>query len=97
MIVDFSEHKKHMGFCSSDCFEKALETLLIKDVDWDCLKVQSTKYKVQNNKNVLTYKELRSLVKNEKTSFDDAKIIVQRHLKKGLEDTLFRHKESQKE
>ncbi len=35
MIVDFAEHKKHLGFCSEDCFEKALQSLLIKDVDWD--------------------------------------------------------------
>ncbi|MCB9807525.1 hypothetical protein H6768_06705 [Candidatus Peribacteria bacterium] len=40
MIVDFSEHKKHVGFCSSDCFQKALDSLLIKDVDWDELKVR---------------------------------------------------------
>lgn len=49
MIVDLAEHKKHMGFCSEDCFEKALQSLLIKDVDWDTIKVQSSKFKVQNH------------------------------------------------
>lgn len=98
LIVDLGEHKKHMGFCSQSCFDRAIETLLIKDVDWDSLQIQSTrlgasatKYKVQ------TYKELRSLLKNEKMSFVDAQHIVATHLKKKLWETTFRHVESQKE
>lgn len=88
MIVDLGEHKKHMGFCSSDCFEKAMSTLLIKDVDWDDLKIGGK---------VTTYKELRSLIKNNKISFSDAQDIVQTHLKKKLGKTTFAHRESQKE
>jgi UPF0176 protein len=88
MIVDFSEHKKHMGFCSSDCFEQSLNSLLIKDVDWDALKIEG-KY--------VTYKELRSLVKNGKMNMLDAQSIVTSHLRKKLGHTTFSHKESQKE
>jgi hypothetical protein len=88
MIVDFSEHKKHMGFCSSDCFDQSLNSLLIKDVDWDVLKIEG-KY--------VTYKELRSLVKNGKMNMIDARSIVTSHLRKKLGDTTFPHKESQKE
>lgn len=75
MLVDLGEHKKHMGFCSSDCFEKACSTLLIKDVDWDDIRVFG--------KNI-TYKELRSLVRNEKISHADAEKIVSEHLRKKL-------------
>ena len=75
MLVDLGEHKKHMGFCSSDCFEKACSTLLVKDVDWDSIKVFG--------KN-MTYKELRSLVRNEKISLLDAQKIVSEHLRKKL-------------
>lgn len=91
MIVDLSEHKKHMWFCSQECFDKALQTLLIKDVDWDSLQVQNTKYKVQ------TYKELRSLVKAGKMDFSEAQKIVTNHLRKKLWETKFTHQESQKE
>jgi len=112
IIVDFEEHKKHCGFCSQECFEKALQTLLIKDVAWDCLKVQSTKYiehrslpldmplgisPVQNGGSFLTYKELRSLIKVWKISFPEAQKIVSEHLTKKLWKTSFVHKESQKE
>jgi UPF0176 protein len=91
LIVDLDEHKKHLGFCSQECFGKALKTLLIKDVDWDSLQVQSTKYKVQ------TYKELRSLIKSEKMTFVEAQNIITKHLQKKLWETKFRHQESQKE
>ena len=88
MIVDLAEHKKHMGFCSSDCFEKALQSLLIKDVDWDDLKVKGQH---------TTYKQLRSLIKAEKITFSEAQNIVQTHLRKKLWKNTFRHAESQKE
>lgn len=91
MIVDLAEHKKHMWFCSQECFNKALTTLLIKDVDWDSLQVQSTMYRVQ------TYKELRSLIKAGKMGFSEAQKIVSTHLRKKLWETTFRHTESQKE
>ncbi len=88
LIVDADEHKKHMGFCSSDCFENALRTLLIKDVDWDTIKMEG--------KNT-TYKGLRSLIKAWKISSQDVQKIVSEHLKKKIGKTTFRHKESQKE
>ena len=49
------------------------------------------------NEQFCSYKELRSLVKNNKMSFQDAKNIVGTHLKKKLGETTFSHKESQKE
>jgi hypothetical protein len=89
MIVDSKEHKKYLGFCSQECFEKSQKDLLIKDVDWDSLKME--------NKTHITYKELRSLVKNEKMSFSEACNLVTRHFQKILGKTLFPHQESQKE
>jgi len=88
MIVDFSEHKKHMWFCSQECFDSACETLLVKDVDWDLIKIAG-----QNK----TYKELRSWVKNNKMSPEDAKTLVTTHLNKRLGETQFPHQVSQKE
>jgi len=75
LIVDKDEYQKHMGFCSEECSEKSLQTLLIKDVDWDTLR---------NNKGGFTYKELRSLIKSSKISFQDAQKIVSDHLQKKL-------------
>lgn len=43
MIVDPKEHKQHLGFCSQECFEKAQKDLLIKDVEWDFLKMNNDK------------------------------------------------------
>lgn len=88
MIVDMAEHKKHMGFCSQGCFENACQNLLIKDVDWDSLKIAGRD---------TTYKEIRSWVKNNKMSAADAKVIVTTHLKKKLWKTQFVHQVSQKE
>jgi len=76
LIVDLDEHKKHMGFCSQECFDKALKTLLIKDVDWDQLKMTNDKFS--------TYKELRSLIKSEKMTFTEAQNIITKHLQKKL-------------
>ncbi len=96
MIVDPKEHKKHLGFCSQECFEKAQKDLLIKDVSWDCLKIQNTKSKKQNE-GISTYKGLRSLVKNNKIDLSEAQNLVATHFKKLLGKTIFPHQESQKE
>lgn len=89
MIVDPKEHKKHLGFCSQECFDKTQRDLLIKDVDWDSLMME--------NKTHLTYKELRSHIKNEKVTFSEACALVKQHFQKTLGKTLFPHQESQKE
>lgn len=89
MIVDIKEHKKHLGFCSEECFQKAQKDLLIKDVDWDSLKLEDGA--------VITYKQLRSFVKNNKISLKEAQDVVMVHCKKLLGKTTFPHKESQKE
>ena len=91
IIVDLEEHKQHCGFCSQECFEKAIETLLVKDVDWDLPKIQNTKYIVQS------FKDLRSLIKAGKMSTDEARKIISEHLTKELGSVTFPHKESQKE
>lgn len=96
LIVDSSEHKRHIGFCSQECFNKALETLLIKDVDWDHLKMNNEKWTMKNG-GFCSYKELRSLVKSWKVRFIEAQKIITDHLKKKLGETTFRHAESQKE
>ncbi len=77
-----------MGFCSEECFNAACHNLLVKDVDWDLVKIYG--------KNT-TYKEIRSLVKNQKMSLEDAKTLVTAHLKKKLGKNQFTHKVSQKE
>jgi UPF0176 protein len=94
ILVDLEEHKKHLWFCSQECFEKALQTLLIKDVPWDT--VQNAKYKIQKS-GFFSYKELRSLIKAGKMTFSDAQKIVRDHLTKKLWNVPFSHKESQKE
>jgi len=52
------------------------QTLLIKDVDWDQLKMTNDKFS--------TYKELRSLIKSEKMTFTEAQNIITKHLQKKL-------------
>lgn len=97
LIVDLAEHKKHMWFCSQECFDKAMTTLLVKDVDWDSLKMNNEKWIIKNWGRLLSYKELRSMIKAGKIEFTDAQKIVSTHLKKKLWETKFRHLESQKE
>ena len=96
MIVDLDEYKKHLGFCSRECFEKGCETLLVKDVEWDTLKKQkaeSKKYKEGSS----SYKELRSIIKAGKMTHIDAQKIVSDHLIKKLWHTSFPHATAQKE
>lgn len=52
---------------------------------------------MNNGRNLLTYKELRSLVKNDRIPFSDAQSCVTEHLRGKLGNTTFRHIESQKE
>ncbi len=91
IIVDLEEHKQHCGFCSQECFNSALHSLLVKDVDWDVLKTQSSKHKAHS------YKELRSLIKAGKMTHDEAQKIISEHLTKKLGSTIFPHAHSQKE
>lgn len=95
LIVDFDEHKKHAGFCSEECYQKASQNLLIKDVDWDDFSLKSIDIKIQNPQT--PYKELRSWVRNGKISLLDAQELVARHLGHLLGKTTFPHRESQKE
>ncbi len=90
MIVDSKEHKKHLGFCSAECYQKAQKDLLIKDIDWD-------KLPINKEGSEMTYKELRSLVKNKKLSLEEAQNLVSTHFQKLLGKTTFSHQESQKE
>jgi hypothetical protein len=57
-------------------------------VDWDALKI---------NGKTSTYKELRSLVRNNKLSLQEAQNVVVKHFQKTLGDTSFVHRENQKE
>lgn len=96
LIVDLKEHKKHLGFCSEECFMKAQKDLLIKDVDWDVLSNKEEGVK-KNKAEFVTYKELRSSMKNNKISTQEAQNLVIAHFKKLLGKTTFPHKNSQKE
>lgn len=57
-------------------------------MDWDLIKIAG--------KNI-TYKEVRSWVKNQKMSLDDAKNLITTHLTRKLGKTQFAHRVSQKE
>lgn len=85
IIVDEKEHKQHLGFCSQECFQKAQQDLLIKDVEWDILQ----KNTMRDGENIeavviISYKELRSLVKNSKITLGEAQKIVAIHCAKKL-------------
>jgi len=97
IIVDPKEHKKHLGFCSQECFSAAQKDLFIKDVEWD--KLPNNNEQIIKNKegSLITYKELRSFVKNDKISLLEAQNLVANHFKKLIGKTTFPHQESQKE
>lgn len=49
LIADQKEFKKHMWFCSLECFENAKNDMLIKDIEWDKLNYQTLRIDTKNN------------------------------------------------
>lgn len=74
--------KKHLWFCSQECFDQAKEDILIKNnVTID----------------PLDYQSIRHQIKQKKITLDEAKHQVTKHLNQLIGNAKFKHKTSQKE
>ncbi len=82
IIATKKAFKKHMGFCSQECVDKAKQDLLIK-----------TDLRIDP----IDYKELRGQIKQGKVTFAQAQEQVTAQLDTRLAKTGFKHKTSQKE
>lgn len=82
IIADRDEYLKHAGFCSQECADTALETLIVKtDLSMDNME----------------YKKKRGIIKRFPELKDEIETELRKHLKKQLKDVSFNHKTSQKE
>lgn len=81
IMVDQKEHRKHFGFCSTACVEKAKQDLLIKNVDRD----------------PIDYKSLRGIIKQDPTQKQAILTKTASYITKKLLHTTFKNQESQKE
>lgn len=81
ITVDPKEHRKHMGFCSQECVNKAKQDLLIKNVDRD----------------PIDYKSLRGIIKQDPTQKQAIITKTAAYIDKKLLHRTFVHKTSQKE
>lgn len=81
IIADKKEYKKHMWFCSQECYEQAEKTLFVKDIsrDW------------------FNYQKMRTTIKLKPETAEWFHQNVSAHFKKWLGKNTFNHKESQKE
>jgi UPF0176 protein len=76
IIAKPKEYRKHMGFCSEECSEKAKTDILIRDVKFD----------------PINYKELRGKVKQNPDSKEEIAKGIARHIEAWLSDVEFNHK-----
>lgn len=81
IIVDAKQYKKHLGFCSSECYEKGKQDLLIKEVSWD----------------PINYTSLRGLIKSDPTQKQAIISNIDNVFRKKLSKVSFNHATSQKE
>lgn len=81
IIADPKAYRKHMGFCSQACADKALDDLLIKNAERD----------------PIDYKSLRGMIKQDPTQKEAIFTKVRAYLRKKLLHRTFRHQTSQKE
>lgn len=81
IMVDQKEHRKHFGFCSQACVEKAKNDLLIKNVDRD----------------PIDYKSLRGIIKQDPTQKQAIITKIAAYIDKKLLHRTFTHATSQKE
>ncbi len=81
IIAKPKEYKKHMWFCSEECFKKAYNDLLVKDISGDPME----------------YKKLRKEIKNDPSKAPEVMKKFQAHLDMRLAGVEFPHKHSQKE
>ncbi|MCP4522606.1 MAG: hypothetical protein GY828_00115 [Candidatus Gracilibacteria bacterium] len=81
LIADKKEYKKHFGFCSQECADKAIDSGHVKHADFDTMK-----YKMERSK-IKSHPELEDTIMGK----------IKTHLKNNLEGVTFNHKNSQKE
>lgn len=82
IIADRDEYIAHAGFCSEECANWALETLIVKtDTSFDPMQ----------------YKKERGAVKRYPELLESIEAKLRKHLTKKLKDVTFNHKTSQKE
>ncbi len=82
IIAQRKEYKKHAWFCSEECAQEALSTLLVKtDFSLDPVDYKKKRWVIKQ------HPELRERIENE----------LRTHLKKQLDGVVFPHKVSQKE
>lgn len=75
-IAKPKEYRKHMGFCSEECYHKAYEDLMIRDDKFD----------------PMPYKDLRIQVKLHPEKKTEVEEQIRVHLKKWLKGVEFKHK-----
>jgi UPF0176 protein len=81
LIATSTAYKKHMWFCSEECYLKAREDGLIKVVDWD----------------KMNYLELGHIWRNDTTKKEEIMLSIEKHLDAKLSKIEWRYTESQKE
>lgn len=82
LIVDRQEYIRHAGFCSQECSDIALKTLIVKtDTTFDKVQYKKEKWVAKR------YPELAPEIESK----------LRKHLSKMLEWVVFQHKTSQKE
>ncbi len=81
LIAKKKEYRKHMGFCSEECYLKVREDMLTKNSKWDSM----------------DYKAMRKEIKNHPEKKAKILKKYQDHLDKNLAGVEFNHKKSQKE
>ncbi len=82
LIADRKEYVQHAGFCSKECADTALETLLVKtDFSLD----------------TLDYKQKRGVIKAHPELKDEIESHMRNHLNKQLKAVVFNHEASRKE
>lgn len=75
IIADTKEYKKHIGFCSQECYEKALQDGLVRVVEWD----------------TLDYKTLMREVKHASKTKEEAQRLIQEHITKEYGHPTYNH------
>jgi hypothetical protein len=81
IIADKKEYKKHLGFCSQECYEKASQDLLIKNLARDSI----------------DYRSLRGIIESDPTQKQAILTNIQQVFRKKMGKTSFNHVTSQKE
>lgn len=81
IICRKKQYKRHVGFCSEECYENAKKDLLIKDLDWD----------------KFDYQAVRDAIKKDPSLEAEMQQKVAEHLSQELGSVVFTHKTSQKE